>query len=86
MSQSHSPSYKTYWIAWAVLLVITLAMVFIGHKPVLAGGMVLKAAIIAFLYMHLKFERMGLILTVVLGIFATTAVLVVLLVPDGMAM
>lgn len=86
MSQSTSPSYRTYWIAWAALLLITLAMVFIGSKPVLATGMLLKATIISLLYMHLKFERTGLILTVVLGIFATTAVLVVVLVPDGMAM
>ena len=86
MSATHMPTYRTYWIAWAVLLVITLAMVFIGSKPVLAGGMLVKATIISLLYMHLKFERMGLVLTVVLGIFATTALLVVLLVPDGMAM
>ncbi len=86
MSQSNSPSYRAYWIAWAVLLSITVAMVFIGSKPVLATGMLLKATIISFLYMHLKFERTGLVLTVVLGILATTAMLVVVLVPDGLAM
>ena len=87
MSETHAlPSIKSYWIAWLVLLGVTVAMVFIGSKPILVTGMVVKAAIIALLYMHLKFERMGLVLTVLLGIFATTAVLVVLVVPDGMAM
>ena len=87
MSSTHNlPSYKAYWGAWLILLLVTLAMVFIGSKPVLMAGMLIKASIIALLYMHLKFERMGLVLTVILGIFATTALLVVLIVPDGMAM
>ena len=80
------PSYKTYWLAWLVLLILTLVMVFVGSKPVLAIGMLLKALIIGLLFMHLKFERASLVLAVVLGIFLTTAILVVLLVPDGMAM
>jgi len=45
MSEKATHSYGSYWIAWFVLLLITLAMVFIGSKPVLAGGMIVKAAI-----------------------------------------
>jgi cytochrome c oxidase subunit IV len=87
MNDSHATtSYKTYWVFWFVLLVITVAMVFIGNKPVLVSGMLLKATIISLLYMHLKFEKLGLILAVLLGIFATTAVLCVLLIPDALAM
>ncbi|MDP6539840.1 MAG: hypothetical protein QF903_02325 [Planctomycetota bacterium] len=86
MSQNASHSYGSYWIAWFVLLLITLAMVFIGSKPVLAAGMVVKAAIIAMFFMHLAFEKKSLVYTVLIGIFATTAVLVVLVAPDGAAM
>jgi hypothetical protein len=87
MRQEHAvPSYRPYWIAWVVLLVLTLAMVFIGSRPVLVAGMLAKATIITLLYMHLCFEQKRLALTVLLGIFATTAVLVVLLVQDGRAM
>ncbi|HJP02254.1 MAG TPA: hypothetical protein QF764_10840 [Planctomycetota bacterium] len=86
MSEKATHSYGSYWIAWFVLLLITLAMVFIGSKPVLAGGMIVKAAIIALFFMHLAFEKKSLIYTVLIGIFATTAVLVVLVAPDGTAM
>jgi len=81
-AQAH-PSYKTYWIAWFVLLLITVAMVFIGSKPVLVLGMAVKAAIIAMLFMHLKFEKRGLIMTVVLGILLTTSMMVVIFIPEG---
>jgi hypothetical protein len=52
--------YRTYWIAWLVLLVITLAMVFIGNPTVLITGMTLKATIIGLWFMHLKYERIEL--------------------------
>jgi len=85
-SSAGAPSYRTYWIAWLVLLLLTVAMVFLGAKPVMVGGMLAKAAIITLLYMHLAHERRRLAWTVLLAIFLTSAVLAVLLVPDGKAM
>lgn len=81
-----SPTYKTYWIVWFVLLVITVAMVFTGARPVLIGGMLVKASLISLLYMHLIHEKKNLIWTVLLGIFLTSAFLVGLMIPDGRAM
>ena len=81
MSTAHaSPSYRTYWVIWSILLALTLAMVFIGAKPILIGGMLAKASLITLVYMHLVHEKRNLIWTVLLGIFLTSAVLVVLLV------
>lgn len=81
-----SPSYKTYWLVWFVLLAITVAMVFTGARPVLIGGMLVKASLISLLYMHLIHEKKNLIWTVLLGIFLTSAFLVGLMIPDGRAM
>ena len=86
-STSHAgPTYRTYWIVWLVLLLITVAMVFTGARPVLIGGMLFKASLITLLYMHLVHEKKNLIWTVLLGIFLTSGVLVGLLIPDGRAM
>ena len=86
-SQTHTEAdYKTYWQAWGVLLVITLAMVFIGSPVVLICGMILKATIIALWFMHLRYERIELVLSVLIGIFAFSLILFFLIVPDGMAM
>jgi len=87
MSTTHaSPTYKTYWFIWFILLALTVAMVFIGAKPILIGGMLVKASLITLIYMHLVHEKKNLIWTVLLGIFLTSAVLVVLMIPDGKAM
>jgi hypothetical protein len=87
MTTTHSsPTYRTYWGAWLVLLILTVAMVFSGASTVLVGGMLAKASIITLLYMHLWHEHRRLFWTVLLGIFLTSAVLVGLLIPDGRAM
>jgi len=85
-SDAAGPSYRTYWSAWLVLLVLTVAMVFAGAKAVVVGGILAKAAVITMLYMHLAHERRRLVWTVILGIFLTSAVLVALIVPDARAM
>jgi len=85
-SSRSAPTYRTYWCAWLVLLLLTLAMVVVGARPVLVGGMVAKGGIITLLYMHLWHEHRRLFWTVVLGIFATAAVLAALMVPDARAM
>jgi hypothetical protein len=87
MTSTHSsPTLKTYWSAWLVLLLLTVAMVFSGMSAVLVGGILAKASIITLLYMHLWHEHRRLFWTVVLGIFLTSAVLVGLLIPDARAM
>ncbi len=83
MSKTTTSAYRPYWTAWFILLVITVAMVFIGSKAILALGMTLKAAIIAMFFMHLGREKKGLIYSVLIGVLVMTAFLVVLLVPDG---
>ena len=79
-------AYRTYWVAWAILLCVTLGMVLLHHPAVLLAGMALKAAIIAFWFMHLKYEKAGLVVSVLVGIFATSLLLFGLIVPDGRAM
>ena len=78
--------YGLYFRAWAVLLVITLAMVFIGNPIVLVLGMCLKATIIAAFFMHLKYETRDFILMVALSIVVFSLVLFGLVIPDGLAM
>ena len=87
-------SYRTYWIAWVVLLVLTLVMVAVEAAGlpralivlVLVGAMLAKATLIGGWFMHLRFERTALVVSLVGATLATAAVLFFLLVPDGMAM
>jgi hypothetical protein len=81
-AQSHGPT----WVAWGALLVLTVAMLAIGHPLVLLAGITAKAAIICFWFMHLRGERWDLTATVLVGAFATAAVLFGLIAVDGMAM
>jgi len=86
-SEAHAPvSYGTYWVAWGVLLIITVIMLAIQQPLVLLTGIAAKAAIICWWFMHLKSERWDLVLTVVLGAFVLSALLFGLIAPDGLAM
>ena len=86
-TQEHGTvSYTTYWRAWLCLLVITVTMVFIGSAPVLIGGMMLKATIIALWFMHLRYERLDFVLCVIISIFCTALLLYLLILSDGRAM
>jgi cytochrome c oxidase subunit IV len=84
--------YRTYWIAWIVLLGLTLAMVGLARTsltyPTFVSLMLLtmaaKAVIIAGYFMHLRSERTALVFAVLLGLPATAAVLFVLIVPDAL--
>ena len=78
--------YRKYWIAWFVLLIITLAMIFVGSPTVLILGMTCKATIICLWFMHLRYEHIELVLSVLIGIFGTSLILYLLIAPDGMAM
>ena len=83
--------YRTYWIAWGVLLVLTLTMVVLDRAPlpygafliVMLTAMLAKATVIAAYFMHLRFERWPLVLAIVLGLPINAAILYILIVPDA---
>ena len=82
---------RTYWITWSVLLVFTVVMLWADSASLprqafvvfMVVAMLTKASIIGANFMHLKAERVQLILTVVVGLLATGALLYVLIVPDA---
>lgn len=78
--------YRKYWIAWLLLLGITLIMVFISQPAILIAGISIKAAIIMLWFMHLKDERWLFTLTILVSIFFCALILYGLIVPDGLAM
>ena len=83
--------YRFYWLLWVVLLAVTLLMIAIEGASlptalavvILLFGSAVKATLIIFYYMHLKFEHMGLILTVLVGLFVTAILMFVLPAYDG---
>ena len=82
---------RTYWMTWSVLLVFTVVMLWADSASLprqafvvfMLIAMLTKASIIGANFMHLKLERAPLILTVVIGLLATGAVLFVLIMPDA---
>jgi|ERR1700682_1780891 len=66
-------SNKLFSTIWIWLLMLTGIEIFLGYKPmpihfmltILLGLSVIKAALIVAYFMHLKFERLSLILTLV---------------------
>jgi cytochrome c oxidase subunit IV len=68
---SHGPSTLTFGKVWIALLVMTAVEVFLAYEQVptlimltaLLGLSVVKAALIIAYFMHLKFERLSLFLT-----------------------
>ncbi len=91
VSQATAVNLRVYWITWGALLVITLLMLLLdgaalSRTPFLVlmlGAMAVKATLIAGNFMHLRFERAGLILTVVVGLFVCGLVLYALIAPDA---
>jgi cytochrome c oxidase subunit 4 len=66
-------SNKLFISIWVWLLGLTLVEIFLAYKPmslvimltILMGLSIIKAALIVAYFMHLKFERLSLILTIV---------------------
>ncbi len=83
--------YKTYWLTWFALLLLTAGMVLANAAPlpravligILVCVMLAKASLIGANFMHLWFEKAGLVLIVVVGILGTAGVLFLLLAVDG---
>ena len=86
--------YRTYWITWGGLLALTLLMLATETAPLyhmiavglLIAAMLVKAGVIAAWFMHLRFERAGLVLSVVGATVLTAVALFGLIAPDGIAM
>ena len=70
-TQSHGPGVPTFTKVWVALLAMTAMEVFLAYMQtpmmimltVLLGLSVIKAALIIAYFMHLKFERLSLFLT-----------------------
>jgi cytochrome c oxidase subunit IV len=66
-------SNKLFISIWVWLLALTLVEVFLAYRPmsvlimltILLGLSIIKAALIVAYFMHLKFERLSLVLTIV---------------------
>ena len=82
---------RTYWITWSVLLVFTVVMLWADSASLprqafvvfMLIAMLTKASIIGANFMHLRFERPGLVLTVIVGLLGMGGVLWVLIAPDA---
>ena len=84
-------SYAFYWKIWGALLVLTLGMIFVDQLgmprwlllPLLLGAMLAKAGLIASYFMHLRYERVFLRLSVLIGLLINGTILFLLIVPDA---
>lgn len=84
--------YKTYWVTWALLLVLSLVMLLADGAPAarwalvsfLVVAMLVKASLIGSNFMHLRFEKLSLIVAVAAGILATAAALFFVIAVDGL--
>jgi len=85
--------YRTYWISWGILLALTVGMLFTETVPLyrsvalglLITAMLVKAGVISAWFMHLRFERAGLVLSIVGATVLTAVALFGLIVPDAIA-
>jgi cytochrome c oxidase subunit IV len=91
MTDATTSHARVYWITWGVLLAVTVVMLLADGARlsstrlllVMLGAMAIKATLIAGNFMHLRHERPGLVLTVIVGLFVLAAVLYVLIAPDA---
>ena len=82
---------RGYWITWSVLLAFTVVMLWADTASIprlafvvfMVAAMLTKASIIGAHFMHLRSERAGIVLTVVVGLLVTAVVLYVLITPDA---
>jgi cytochrome c oxidase subunit IV len=79
-------------MTWGVLLLFTLAMLWADTASVpraafvafMLLAMLVKASIIGANFMHLRLERPGLVVTVVVGLLVMGGVLYALIAPDAL--
>src|SRR6266480_1354493 len=88
---SHGSSIPTFTKIWVALLVLTAIEVFLAYEQVptlimltaLLGLSVVKAALIIAYFMHLKFERLSLFLTL-FPMLVLCIILMLVFMPDSM--
>lgn len=92
MSDAHGQNpYRVYWITWALLLAITVAMLAAEsfHLPriflvvFLLAFMMVKAVMIGGNFMHLRFEKSNLGIMVLCGIMVTSLILFAYIAPEA---
>lgn len=79
MTTTATHGYKTYVVIWAILLTLTVTMILIGQSSLpnfvqallLLAGSLTKATLILLYFMHLRYEKAGLVLVVIVGIAVT---------------
>ena len=84
-------SNKLFISVWVWLLVLTAFEVFLGyiHLPVvymltiLMGASIIKAALIVAYFMHLRFERLNLVLTIVPALVICICLMLLVFFPDS---
>jgi cytochrome c oxidase subunit 4 len=89
----HGGDYRSYWVTWFWLLVITILEVAIVllrvPRAVLATTLMIlalmKAALIMAYFMHLKYERLSLIYTVVVPMVVLAVILFSFVGPDALS-
>ncbi len=83
-------SNKLFTSIWIWLVLLTLIEIFLAYKPmsillmltILLGLSIIKAALIVAYFMHLRFERLGLVLTIVPAVVICICLLLVFF-PDS---
>jgi caa(3)-type oxidase subunit IV len=94
MDDTHAAAgnpYRIYWITWAILLVITVAMLAAEsmHMPrwflvaLLLMFMAVKATMIGGNFMHLRYEKKNLAVMVATGIIVTSLILFFFIRPEA---
>ena len=89
--QDHKTSIKSYWIAWGVLLSLTVTMIVVESASLtrtvavlfLLAAMAFKGTIIGGRFMHLRLERRTIVLPLVLATLLTALVLYGLIAVDA---
>jgi caa(3)-type oxidase subunit IV len=88
---SHGSPYRVYWVTWAILLVITVAMLLAEsfHMPrwflvlFLLAFMMVKAVMIGGNFMHLRHEHRQMAFMVAFGLLVTSLILFAFITPES---
>jgi cytochrome c oxidase subunit IV len=89
--QATGNPYRIYWATWAILLLITVAMLAAEALhfsrwflvAFLLAFMAVKAVMIAGNFMHLRFEKTNLAMMVAAGLIVTTLILFFYIAPES---
>lgn len=94
MTETHGGSpYRIYVVTWAILLVVTVAMLMAEklHMPrwflvaFLLAFMAVKAAMIGGNFMHLRYEHRRLVVVVAAGLVVTSLILFAYIAPESLS-